>query len=60
MESAKFDFEAFKQALEGQDIAKWLAFYADDAEWIEYRHNAPPRSPNRMIGREQIGAFLQR
>jgi hypothetical protein len=55
-----FDFGSFKQAFEAQDIELWLSFYDDGAEWIEYRHNAPPRAPNRMVGREQIGAFLGR
>lgn len=55
-----FDFAGFKRAFESQDVAAWLAFFADGAEWIEYRHSNPPRSPNRMVGREQIGAFLNR
>jgi hypothetical protein len=55
-----FDFAAFRQAFEAQNVDTWLAFYADDAEWIEYRHSNPPRNPNRMVGREQIGAFLGR
>ncbi len=55
-----FDFAAFKRAFENQDVETWLDFYADDAEWVEYRHNAPPRAPNRMIGKAQIGDFLRR
>jgi hypothetical protein len=58
--SASFDFAAFKLAFESKDVDAWLKFYADDAEWLEYRHNAPPRAPNRMIGKSQIGVFLQR
>ena len=54
-----FDFAAFKRAFESQDADAWLAFYAD-AEWFEYRHNAPPRAPNRMVGKQQIGDFLRR
>jgi ketosteroid isomerase-like protein len=54
-----FDFAAFRTAFEAKDVPVWLAFYAPDAEWIEYRHNAPPRSPNVMRGHEQIGAFLR-
>ncbi len=57
---AEFDFTAFKQAFEAQDLEKWLGFYADDSEWIEYRHNNPPQNPNRMVGREAIGEFLKR
>jgi len=55
-----FDFNAFKQAFESQDVDAWASFFAEDAQWIEYRHTHPPRSPNRMAGREQISAFLSR
>jgi ketosteroid isomerase-like protein len=48
------DFEAFKAALEGKDREAWLDFYAEDAEWIEYR--GP--EPIRRQGREIINAFL--
>jgi hypothetical protein len=53
-----FDFEAFRRAFVGKDAAAWSAFYADDAEWVEYRHSNPPRSPNRMAGRGAIDAFV--
>jgi ketosteroid isomerase-like protein len=53
-----FDYAAFRTAFETKDVPAWLAFYAPDAEWIEYRHDSPPRSPHRMAGRAQIGAFL--
>jgi hypothetical protein len=33
---------------------------ADNAEWIEYRHTSPPRTPKRMIGKQQIADFLAR
>ena len=56
-EPAPFDFRAFKHAFETQDLEKWIGFYAADADWIEYRHNNPPHSPNRMVGREQIRDF---
>jgi ketosteroid isomerase-like protein len=55
-----FDFAAFKEAFEGKDLDRWVPFYADDAEWTEYRHLSPPRAPNRMIGRQQIAEFLAR
>lgn len=58
--ASPFDFEGFRRAFTGQDIERWLDYFADDAEWIEYRHDAPPRSPNRMSGRAAIGAFLAR
>jgi ketosteroid isomerase-like protein len=55
-----FDFAAFKEAFEGKDLDRWVPFYADDAEWTEYRHLSPPRAPNRMIGKQQIAEFLAR
>ncbi len=54
-----FDFVAFKRAFERKDFEDWVSFYADDAEWIEYRYTSPPRSPNRMVGKRQIAVFLQ-
>jgi ketosteroid isomerase-like protein len=55
-----FDFAAFKRAFEDKDFESWVASYADDAEWIEYRHFSPQRSPNRMVGKQQIAEFLHR
>lgn len=55
-----FDFAAYKRACESQDIEAWLSFYAPDAEWIAYRHDAPPRAPSRVAGARQIGEFLRR
>ncbi len=60
MADPTFDFAAFKRTFENQDVDAWLSFYADDVEWVEYRHNAPPRAPNRMVGKAQIGDFLRR
>jgi ketosteroid isomerase-like protein len=56
--AAAFDFPAFKRAFEAQDVEAWLAFFAPDAEWWEYRPDAPPRSPIKMVGREAIRAKL--
>jgi len=53
-----FDFPAFAAAIEQKDVGRWLDFYADDAEWIEYKPSAPPSAPVRMAGRETIGRFL--
>ena len=53
-----FDFASFKRAFERQNLDDWVFFYADDAEWIEYRDYSPPRSPNRMVGKRQIAVFL--
>jgi ketosteroid isomerase-like protein len=53
-----FDFPAFKDAFERKDAKRWTGFYAEDAEWIEYKPSAPPSDPVRMAGRESIAAFL--
>jgi ketosteroid isomerase-like protein len=58
--ASDFDFDAYRAAFEAKDVARWLTFYADDAEWIEYRHTDPPRAPNVMRGSGEIGAFLAR
>jgi ketosteroid isomerase-like protein len=55
---AAFDFPAFKRAFEAQDVEAWLAFFAPDAEWREYRPDAPPRSPKITVGTEAIRARL--
>ncbi len=57
---SEFDFAAFKDAFERKDLDRWLPFYADDAEWIEYRHASPPRAPNLMVSKGQIADFLAR
>jgi ketosteroid isomerase-like protein len=54
-----FDFAAYKAAFEGRDVERWIAFYADDAQWLEYRPGDPPRAPNVMRGRAEIQAFLE-
>jgi hypothetical protein len=54
----EFDFPAFRTAFESKDVTAWLRFYAQDAEWVEYRHDAPPRAPHLMRGHGQIGPFL--
>ena len=58
--AATFDFPAFKRAFEAQDVEAWLAFFAPDAEWWEYRPDAPPRAPIKMVGREAIRAKMTR
>jgi hypothetical protein len=55
-----FDYAAFKKASESQDVETWLLFFDEKAEWVEYRRNAPPASPNRMCGKSEIGACLGR
>ena len=53
-----FDFPAFKRAVERKDVEAWSSFYADDADWIEFKPSAPPRAPRVMRGRAEIEAFL--
>jgi ketosteroid isomerase-like protein len=55
-----FDFAVFRTAFETKDVATWLSFYAEDADWVEFRHDAPPRAPHRMHGHAQIGRFRAR
>ena len=55
-----FDYLAFKSAFEARNVDAWLSFFDEKAEWIEYRHNAPPASPNCMQGKSEIGSFLER
>ncbi len=59
MTSEPFDFGAFRDAFEQRDAARWVDFYADDAEWLELRHFDPPSAPNRIIGKQAIGDFLR-
>jgi ketosteroid isomerase-like protein len=51
-----FDFAAFKAAVEARDADRWLEFFADDAEWVEYRHKAS--SPRVTSGRDDIARYL--
>jgi len=44
-----FDLARFKRAFTGQDVAAWTDCFADDGEWIEYRHRDPPRAPHVII-----------
>ena len=60
MSRQPFDFAGYRAAFEARDVPRCLAYYADDAEWIEYRHTDPPRAPNVMSGRGQIQTFLER
>lgn len=51
---ARFDLEAFVRAAENLDFDAWVACYAPDAQWWEYRHANPPRSPHVMAGASAI------
>ena len=57
-QNPEFDFSAFRDVFEHKDAHRWVQFYADDAEWIEYKPSAPPRDPLRMIGRKRIAEFI--
>ena len=54
------DLKAFLAAFASQNVAAWTDFYADDAEWIEYRHFNPPASPHVMKGKAAIAAHISR
>lgn len=58
--TAEFDFAAFKRAFTGQDVAAWAGCFAEDGQWIEYRHSSPPSSPSVLAGRENIARKLER
>ena len=57
---AGFDFAIFRRALETQDLEAWLDCFADHAQWIEFRHDAPSGAPTRIVGKSEIAAFLRR
>lgn len=56
---ARFDLEAFVRAAENLDFDAWVACYAPDAQWWEYRHANPPRSPHVMAGANAIAEHLR-
>jgi ketosteroid isomerase-like protein len=56
---AAFDFAAYAAAIERKDVPAWSEFFAEHAEWYEYRERNPPRAPNVMRGRAEIRSFLQ-
>lgn len=60
MAGSSFDFAGFKRAVVEQDAPAWAAYFAPDAQWIEYKHTHPPRSPRVMNGRREIEEFLAR
>ena len=54
-----FDFRAYARAFTQMDVEQVLGFYADDAEWVEYTPDTPPRAPGRMSGKQAIRRFLE-
>lgn len=54
-----FDFAGYRDAVLSLDADRWQSYYAPDAEWIEYRHTNPPRSPHVMVGHRAIEEFVR-
>jgi ketosteroid isomerase-like protein len=54
-----FDFTAYARAFEAKDVDALLAFYAEDAIWVEYKPGAPPSAPARLAGRAAIADYLR-
>ncbi len=55
----EFDFAAYIEASTSKDADRWLSFFAEDAEWTEYRYFDPPRAPHRMRGMGEIEPFVR-
>ena len=53
-EPVPFDFDGFREAIEGLDAERWLTFFHPDATWTEYRNQDPPRAPHVMSGIDAI------
>jgi ketosteroid isomerase-like protein len=58
MESATLDLSALRSALEQRDAAAVTSLYADDAELVSVRRDAPPGSPAIIRGRRAIAAHF--
>jgi ketosteroid isomerase-like protein len=56
--NAEFNFAAFKRAFVSKDISRCLDFFAENAEWIEYKHPHPPKTIRLMKGKREIAGFL--
>ena len=57
MPGMSFNFDSYRAACESRSTAAWLAFYADDAQWLEYRED-PLLLVSRAVGRAAIGETL--
>jgi hypothetical protein len=53
------DLDSFLAAFAARDVQRWLAHYAPDAEWWEYRHADPPSRPHVMRGRDAIARHIE-
>ena len=56
MESATLDLRVLRSAIEQRDAALVTSLYADDAELVSVRRDAPPDAPHVVRGRRAIGA----
>jgi len=52
--ATKFDFAAFRRALERVDSKGLAEMFAEDAEWTEIDRRTPPASPAVLRGRQAI------
>jgi ketosteroid isomerase-like protein len=52
--ATKFDFAAYRRALERIDAKGLSEMFAEDAEWTEVDTRTPPASPMVLRGREAI------
>ncbi len=60
MPAAAFDFDGYRAAFEAKDVAAWIAYYADDAVWLEFSSQRnPPHEPNVMRGAGAIRVFME-
>ncbi len=57
MPGMSFDFDGYRAACESRSTTAWLAFYAEDAHWLEYRQD-PLVLVSRAVGRTAIGETL--
>ena len=54
----RFDVAALRRGVEERDADCLLALYADDAEVQVVDRAHPPSSPRILLGRNEIGAYL--
>ena len=57
MPGTSFDLDRYRAACEARSTGDWLAFYAPDAEWIEYRQS-PLVLVSRVVGRSALAESL--
>lgn len=57
-ETESVNIDALRRAIEGRDVERMVAFYADDAEMRVVDPNHPPRAPLELRGKEEIRNYL--